>query len=105
MDAFDIQGNNGNSTASGSATSAALLNGALSGKQQSMRIVTDGYLRVKFGNSSVVADSSSPMYAPGEAIIHRQNESPVYYSVLSVSGTSNWSINPGQIVTLPAKFI
>lgn len=102
MDAFNIQGNNGGAATGAVGSAAVALNGAAASKQQLMRIVTDNYIRVAFGDSSVVADGTSPLYAPGMDITERENGTTVYYSLYVPSGTANWSINPGPAAPVRA---
>lgn len=99
MDAYDIVGNNGG-VATTTASPAVALNGYTA---KVYRIVVNDYCRILFGNSSVLADDTSPMYAPGETALYRSNDSnaAVYYSVMAVSGSVAWSINPSAVVQVP----
>lgn len=96
-DCFRIQGKNGGS-ASASPSAAIALDGTNALAQQQYRIVTNNFIRIEFGGSSVVVSDTSPEFAPGEVYILRENET--YYSVQSISGTANYSINVGLIINI-----
>lgn len=98
-EAFESFGDNGGAITD-TASSASVIAGALSGKVQAYRIVTDAYVRIKFGTSSVSAGATSQEFAPGETYINRQNGTADYWSAVTPTGTANISINPGQFVNV-----
>lgn len=65
-----------------------------------LRIVCDGYLRIQFGGNSVVASIISSLFAPGELYVTPPTGS-LYYSVLAVTGTVNYSIDLGVTADNP----
>lgn len=64
-----------------------------------LRVVTDTYLRLAFGNSSVQASTSSLLFAPGEVYVGIPANSG-YYSALSTTGTANYSISTGNVANI-----
>lgn len=73
-----------------SASAGAVAFNSVSGTY--LQIIVDGFVRIEFGTSaSVAATSSSPLYAPGQINIIPLNI-PNFYSVLTPTGTANFSI-------------
>ena len=60
-----------------------------------VRIAVDVYCRVAFGTSSVVADTTAAVFAPGSEVI-RPPGNGTYFSVVPVAaGTVNYSLTVG----------
>jgi len=64
-----------------------------------LRVVTDTYLRLAFGNSSVSASNASLLFAPGEVYVGIPTTSS-YYSALATTGTANYSISTGNVANI-----
>lgn len=95
-DEFQIQGTVGGASTT-SASAAATLNGTTATtKPQYLRIVTDNYVRIALGDSTVSATAASPLFAPGEVVIARG--ASTYYSTISPTTAANFSISVGLIM-------
>ena len=92
-DSFSLL-NNSAGQATTSPTAAALV--PTSPNSAILRIWTDSYIRIAFGTSSVSAGTTNIGFAPGVEYV-RPPTNAVYYSVVSTTGTANFSITVGGV--------
>ena len=101
-DIFNVQNSVGGQATSTASSAAAVpaINSLASAQNGRIFLVTvDSYCRIAFGGSTVTATAASQLFAPGSVEVSVPVASN-YYSVLTPSGTANYSISSGNVINV-----